>query len=89
MLVWPEGKDQILRFEHDDVEESDDSLYDILTGRTPVPRLRDADMEVDDEGNDDSVEALDDTFREKRGRGNTDTTRSHGVLDESGMDEMF
>lgn len=44
ILLWPEGKDTILRFENPDAEgeESDDSLYDILTGRTPVPRLRDS-----------------------------------------------
>lgn len=43
ILVWPEGKDQILRFERaDEDDESDDSLYDILTGRTPVPPLRDS-----------------------------------------------
>ncbi|KAF9734590.1 hypothetical protein PMIN02_012044 [Paraphaeosphaeria minitans] len=45
ILVWPQGKDQILRFQSrddddDDGDESDDSLYDILTGRTPVPPLR-------------------------------------------------
>ena len=40
VLVWPEGKDQILRFEGQEGDESDDSLYDILTGRTPVPPLR-------------------------------------------------
>jgi hypothetical protein len=40
VLVWPEGKDQILRFEREEGgDESDDSLYDILTGRTPVPPL--------------------------------------------------
>jgi WD40 repeat protein len=72
ILVWPEGKDQILRFEREDDEDgSDDSLYDILTGRTPVPRLRDADdMEMEDEeegeGDGDTLEALDDTFRERR-----------------------
>ncbi|PSN74189.1 WD40 repeat-like protein [Corynespora cassiicola Philippines] len=49
MLAWPEGKDQILRFEHEDGEESDDSLYDILTGRTPVPRLHDS-RGLDDSG---------------------------------------
>lgn len=37
VLVWPHGKDQILRFEHEDEEESDDSLYEILTGRKPLP----------------------------------------------------
>jgi WD40 repeat protein len=39
-VVWPQGKDQILRFDDGDAEQSDDSLYDILTGRTPVPKLR-------------------------------------------------
>lgn len=42
VLVWPEGKDKILRFEHEDEDEqgdSDDSLFDILTGRTPIPEL--------------------------------------------------
>jgi hypothetical protein len=100
ILVWPEGKDQILRFDNGD-EESDDSLYDILTGRTPVPRLRDADVDMDlRDDEDDGDVGLDDTFREKRGRvaGNTSTglgdgdeersTRGGG-LDDSGLDEMF
>jgi WD40 repeat protein len=102
VIVWPEGKDQILRFEREDEEgESDDSLYDILTGRTPVPRLReDIDMEEeieDDEGH--TGEGLDDTFREKR-RGNGTSSaamsldqrgseRRGGGLDDSGLDEMF
>jgi WD40 repeat protein len=91
VLAWPEGKDQILRFEHDDVDESDDSLYDILTGRTPVPQIQ-QNSHLDEElPEDDTIEALDDTFREKRGRGNSEATnsRGRGVLDESGMDEMF
>lgn len=93
ILVWPDGKDQILRFDNEDAEQSDDSLYDILTGRTPVPRLRDTgseEMEVDVEMDGDSV-GLDDTFREKRGKVNSSGTkrRSLGGLDDSGMDEMF
>ncbi|OAL56406.1 hypothetical protein IQ07DRAFT_617044 [Pyrenochaeta sp. DS3sAY3a] len=37
VLVWPDGKDQILRFEREDGgDESDDSLYEILTGRKAV-----------------------------------------------------
>ncbi|KAH7406779.1 hypothetical protein DE146DRAFT_753331 [Phaeosphaeria sp. MPI-PUGE-AT-0046c] len=87
VLVWPEGKDQILRFEHGDVEEEEDSLYDILTGRTPVPRIRD-DVNMDMEVEDDAEDMLDDTFREKRGRANSEA-RGQGALDESGMDEMF
>ncbi|KAF1995624.1 WD40 repeat-like protein [Amniculicola lignicola CBS 123094] len=50
IVVWPEGKDQILRFENEDGEESDDSLYDILTGKTPVPRLQDSSPRADEEG---------------------------------------
>lgn len=88
ILVWPEGKDQILRFEHSDAEgEEEDSLYDILTGRTPVPRIRE-DMNMDMEEEDDGEAMLDDTFREKRGRANSEV-RGRGLLDESGMDEMF
>lgn len=86
--MWPEGKDQILRFEHSDAEgEEEDSLYDILTGRTPVPRIRE-DMNMDMEEEDDGEAMLDDTFREKRGRANSEV-RGRGLLDESGMDEMF
>ncbi|KAF1837415.1 hypothetical protein BDW02DRAFT_519000 [Decorospora gaudefroyi] len=83
VLVWPDGKDQILRFERqaddddgDDGEESDDdSLFDILTGRTPVPRLQDdgggcdtdRDMQIEEEDAfGDTVLGLDDTFRGKR-----------------------
>jgi WD40 repeat protein len=80
VVVWPDGKDQILRFEHEDEGVSEDSLYDILTGRTPVPRLRDAD-DMGEEAAEEDV--LDDTFREKRVR------ESAKGLDESGMDEMF
>ncbi|KAF2437791.1 hypothetical protein P171DRAFT_173179 [Karstenula rhodostoma CBS 690.94] len=101
LLVWPEGKDQILRFEGQDEDESDDSLYDILTGRTPVPPLRDdawGRSHGSEDGGEDadvtgapSMEGLDstssfyDTFREKR------EARSRGmsVFEESGLDEMF
>jgi hypothetical protein len=89
VFVWPDGKDQILRFEGAG-EESDDSLYDILTGRTPVPRLRDAEngLDVDDEGEEGDSVRLDDTFREKRGRGAEKEGR-RGGLDDRGLDEMF
>jgi hypothetical protein len=46
ILVWPQGKDQILRFEHEDQEESDDSLFEILTGKT----ARFADMRSEERG---------------------------------------
>ncbi|ORY13390.1 hypothetical protein BCR34DRAFT_586540 [Clohesyomyces aquaticus] len=55
ILVWPQGKDQILKFEHEDGEESEDSLYDILTGRTPVPRLRQTMREEGDSEMENSV----------------------------------
>jgi WD40 repeat protein len=59
VLVWPEGKDKILRFENEDGEQSDDSLYDILTGRTPIPRLRHAeDRHVSDDDMDDDSGAF-------------------------------
>lgn len=101
ILVWPEGKDQILRFEEPEGDESDDSLYDILTGRTPVPPLRDSARRrsygsadgvenVDDTGAEhvqglDSTISFDDTFREKRDA----MSRGRSVFDESGLDEMF
>lgn len=99
ILVWPEGKDQILRFEGQEGDDSDDSLYDILTGRTPIPPVHgsgsqgsdmseDA-MEVAHEADDqeESTGSFEDTFREKR----KGTTRERGrsVFDESGLDEMF
>ena len=101
MFVWPEGKDQILRFESQEGDESDDSLYDILTGRTPVPPLGDSARrrsygsedggEHVDFGATESVQrpdstgSFDDTFREKRDA----RSRGRSVLDESGLDEMF
>jgi WD40 repeat protein len=58
-IVWPVGKDQILRFDDGEADQSDDSLYDILTGRTPIPKLHGRDdIEFDDDndgdGDDDS-----------------------------------
>ncbi|KAF9695514.1 hypothetical protein EKO04_006532 [Ascochyta lentis] len=103
VFTWPYGKDAILRFETPDGSEaSDDSLYDILTGRTPVRRLPDS----DDPALDDSLLAeqqlvneeegyrmsFDDTFREKlqeRERETGQRRRGRSVLDESGLDEMF
>jgi len=97
--VWPEGKDAILRFKRsngdgagidgiddyddDDGEGSDDSLYEILTGRTNKWKESGAmsgsgsgrkDMEdggVEDElgSSVGTVRGLDDTFRGKRAVG--------------------
>lgn len=90
VLVWPNGKDQILRFEkEDDEDQSDDSLYEILTGRTPLPRFRgskdsNTDLDVGADESSGSIR-LDDTFR---GRGVPDG-RGESCFDESGLDEMF
>jgi WD40 repeat protein len=97
VLVWPEGKDQILRFEREGSEVSDDSLYDILTGRTPVPRGRDdGEDEMEMEGEGSTLDALEDTFREKHGGAGMESVDArawdgyeHGGLGESGLDEMF
>jgi WD40 repeat protein len=94
VLVWPEGKDKILRFERDDEDkqdDSDDSLFDILTGRTPIPELsggsRDAGRSdgeeegMDEDGFGDSVgtvQGLDDTFRGKRLREDREDREGEG-----------
>lgn len=100
LLVWPNGKDQILRFEREDEEQSDDSLFEILTGRTPIPRQKDSvndDMEIEVDEDGDSI-GLDDTFREKRAKmGATNNlssalkarVQSTNGLGDSGIDEMF
>ncbi|KAF2194439.1 hypothetical protein K469DRAFT_705888 [Zopfia rhizophila CBS 207.26] len=104
ILVWPEGREQILRFENEEDEESEDSLYDILTGRTPVPRLHDSSgSDLKDEENEDggtyaegetyssgegSTRSLEDTFRERK-KVNPGVGRKKSVFDESGMSEMF
>jgi WD40 repeat protein len=100
VVVWPDGKDQILRFEHEDEdggeEGSDDSLYDILTGRTPIPNLRDGVEEHELGDSIGTVQALDDTFRAQREarEEQEESNREHsfyeeGVLGDSGMSEMF
>ncbi|KAL6707485.1 hypothetical protein ACN47E_004055 [Coniothyrium glycines] len=37
LLLWPDGKDVILRFDNEDDAQSDDSLYEILTGKKAPP----------------------------------------------------
>lgn len=86
IIVWPDGKDQILRFEREDEEQSDDSLYEILTGRTP--RFQNADFAARESGAG-SVGGLDDTFREKRKARGDGGEKSQRAFEESGMDEMF
>ncbi|KAF4550607.1 Hypothetical protein D9617_16g013950 [Elsinoe fawcettii] len=76
-LLWPEGRPDpsleplrasvaVMRGGEAETEEGDishDSLYEILTGRTPLPELKvqQVEKEVDME----RTEKLDDTFREK------------------------
>ena len=96
VLMWPEGRDLILRFENEDGgDDSEDSLFEILTGRKGVPKLTDqrgewvegAEIErgVEEEEGESTV-GLEDTFREKR-RAKEVTGGSEFY--ESGMDEMF
>ncbi|KAF2266428.1 WD40 repeat-like protein [Lojkania enalia] len=95
VLVWPAGKDQILRFDNEG--DSDDSLYDILTGKTPVPRLGDSIVDVGSEEEDGEDRAFDvveersvefeDTFRGKRA--DVGGRRGRSAFEESGMSEMF
>ena len=87
VLVWLQGKDPVLRLEREGEGgggeegegDSEDSLYDILTGRTPLPNAEDTgrweEVEEDDNG------GLEDTFRERR--------RGREELRESGLSEMF
>lgn len=78
-LVWPFGREQILRFEHPDSpekDESEDSLYDILTGRTPIPPLDGRSASPDEPTLDDDSGALEDTFRGKRAPAATSTAMS-------------
>ncbi|KAL5115692.1 hypothetical protein ACEQ8H_006404 [Pleosporales sp. CAS-2024a] len=89
VVVWPHGKDQRFQRREDEEEESDDSLYHILTGRTPVPRQDD---QGEGEGRRESmgsVSALDDTFGAKRGRGGASHVPVVVGLSESGVDEIF
>ncbi|KAF2148477.1 hypothetical protein K461DRAFT_297891 [Myriangium duriaei CBS 260.36] len=72
-LVWPEGQpdpsaDQLRSSVHAGAGEvgdaSEDSLYDILSGRTPLPELKVRQVEAEVAA--EETERLDDTFREKR-----------------------
>ncbi|KAK8245229.1 hypothetical protein HDK77DRAFT_247337 [Phyllosticta capitalensis] len=72
ITLWPYGKDTILKFDRSDsrpgtpgsANDSEDSLYNILTGRTPVPALEDSTNYDELEESGDSV-GLEDTFHGK------------------------
>ena len=87
-IIWPEGRPEsggnahvgrgaeVKDTNHESEHEGDvsqDSLYDILTGRTPLPVLKGSRAEADRVGRGDGEHSgmtdsggLDDTFREKR-----------------------
>ncbi|KAL1637907.1 hypothetical protein SLS56_000464 [Neofusicoccum ribis] len=73
VTVWPDGKDAILKFNRSgsrpatpgSADESEDSLYNILTGRTPVPALEES-TAYDDYENSGESTVLEDTFHGKR-----------------------
>lgn len=70
ILVWPEGQDAILRFESPNgTDESNDSLYEILTGKKATQAPNERTMVLDDIDDDDDTGTVDDTFMGKRGIG--------------------
>jgi WD40 repeat protein len=67
VVVWPEGQDTILRFESPNgTDESNDSLYEILTGKKQNPAPAERTMLFDDE---DDTGVVEDTFMGKKGMG--------------------
>lgn len=70
---------------------TEDSLYDVLTGRTPLPELGSGKMFAR-HSTDEAMTGLDDTFREKRARAKMDESVGVEELEAlvgSGEDEMF
>lgn len=61
---WTQGPRQT-EMAAEEGDTSQDSLYDILSGRTPLPELKHVDA-MNDANVDDETQGLDDTFREKR-----------------------
>lgn len=61
-VLWPEGREMVESLEGD---VSQDSLYEILTGRTPLPgdKMRDVEEDITKL----SATGVDDTFRDKVG----------------------
>jgi len=67
LVAWPDGKDVILRFE-DGSDDSDDSLFEILTGRSPTKTMDSTEVLVSDVM-DETTEVMDDTFMGRRQMG--------------------
>lgn len=83
VIAWPEGKDQILRFDHTDGEdgESDDSLFEILTGKKEVPPLLPMDQE--EEG------GVDDRYDDYDYENGMDEEEAFGEGSTQGFDDTF
>jgi hypothetical protein len=66
IVAWPDGKDVIVRFEDGDgsaADESEDSLFEILTGRkSPAKRMVDSTEVLVSDVMDEATEVMDDTF---------------------------
>jgi WD40 repeat protein len=64
VIVWPHGRDPILKFNHSELsdhdDETEDSLFDILTGRTPMEPTSNTDMLASAAEGDSG--SIDDTF---------------------------
>lgn len=68
MIVWPDGKDQHLFEQDEEGDESVDSLYEALTGRSPTKMMDPTELLVSDVP-DDTTEILDDTFVNRKQMG--------------------
>lgn len=73
LLVWPDGRDPMEeedgneRDGHDLMDHSEDSLYDILSGKKPPPYMSVDDTEaLVSEMDEETTEVLDDTFMGRR-----------------------
>ncbi|KIW04951.1 uncharacterized protein PV09_04116 [Verruconis gallopava] len=62
LVAWPDGKDVILRFDDDSHDESDDSLFEILTGRSPTKTKVDNTELLISHTLEEPSEVMDDTF---------------------------
>jgi hypothetical protein len=68
VVVWPDGKDQHLFEQDEEGDESIDSLYEALTGRSPTKMMDHTELLVSDVPND-TTEILDDTFVNRKQMG--------------------
>lgn len=75
LLAWPDGRDPMQEEERDVddlMDHSEDSLYDILSGRKPTAYMSvDMTEALVSDMNEESTEIIDDTFMGRRGMGMT------------------